>query len=100
GGGAALTALKFAVAFQARVFVTSGSEEKITKAVELGATAGFNYNEKDWAEKIRKQVGGFDIIIDSAGGPNFSTLLDLAMPGGRVVIFGRTAGEINAISPR
>jgi zinc-binding alcohol dehydrogenase/oxidoreductase len=100
GGGAALTALKFAVAFQAKVFVTSGSDEKIRKAVELGAIAGFNYEEKDWAEKIRKQVGGFDIIIDSAGGPNFNTLLDLAMPGGRIVIFGRTAGEINSISPR
>ena len=30
----------------------------------------------------------------------FPSLLDLAMPGGRVVIFGRTAGDIPAISPR
>jgi zinc-binding alcohol dehydrogenase/oxidoreductase len=100
GGGAALTALKFAVAFQARVFVTSGSEEKIKKAVTLGAAAGFDYTDKDWAEKIRKQVGGFDIIIDGAGGPNFTSLLDLALPGGRIVMYGRTAGEISSISPR
>jgi zinc-binding alcohol dehydrogenase/oxidoreductase len=100
GGGAALTALKFAVAFQAKVFVTSGSDEKIKKAIELGATSGFNYNDELWSERIQKQVGGFDIIIDGAGGPNFSKLLDLAMPGARIVLYGRTAGEINSISPR
>ena len=65
GGGASLWALKFALAFQAKVFMTSGSEEKINKALELGVIAGFNYKEKDWTEKIRKQAGGFDIIIDS-----------------------------------
>ncbi|NOT75968.1 MAG: zinc-binding dehydrogenase [Cyclobacteriaceae bacterium] len=100
GGGAALWAVKFAVAFQARVFITSGSEEKIKKCIELGATAGFNYKEKGWIEKITKEVGGFDVIIDSAGGEQFPSLLDLAMPGGRIVIFGRTAGNIPSISPR
>ena len=100
GGGAATWALKFAVAFQAKVFITSGTEENLKKGIELGALAGFNYKEKDWVEKIRKHAGGFDIIIDSAGGEQFPALLDLAMPGGRVVIFGRTAGDIPAISPR
>ncbi len=100
GGGAALWAIQFAVAFQARVFVTSGSEEKLKKASQLGITAGFNYKEKGWVEKITKEVGGFDVIIDSAGGEDFPQLLDLAMPGGRIVIFGRTAGNIPAIAPR
>src|SRR6188508_2730355 len=36
GGGAALWALQFAVAYQARVYVTSGSDEKLAKAKELG----------------------------------------------------------------
>jgi zinc-binding alcohol dehydrogenase/oxidoreductase len=100
GGGAALWAIQFAVAFQARVFVTSGSEEKLRKVTQLGITAGFNYKVKGWAEKITKEAGGFDVIIDSAGGEDFPQLLDLAMPGGRVVIFGRTAGNIPAIAPR
>ncbi len=100
GGGAALLAIQFALAFQARVFVTSGSEEKLKKVAALGVTAGFNYKEKDWVEKIGKQAGGFDVIIDSAGGDHFPHLLDLAMPGGRIVIFGRTAGNIPSISPR
>lgn len=100
GGGVALWALKFAVAFQTKVFITSGSEEKLKKGLALGAVAGFNYKEKNWLEKIKKEAGGFDVIIDSAGGEQFPRLLDLAFPGGKIVIFGRTAGDIPSISPR
>ena len=100
GGGAALWALTFAVAYGAKVFVTSSSPEKIQKAIALGATGGFNYSEPTWAEEAAKTAGGFDIIIDSAGGDHFSKLIDLALPGGRIVNFGRTAGNITNISTR
>jgi zinc-binding alcohol dehydrogenase/oxidoreductase len=100
GGGAALWVLQFAVAYQARVYVTSGSEEKLKRAKELGALAGFNYKDPEWAAKAQKETGGFDIIIDSAGGDQFSKLIELALPGGRIVNFGRTAGNITDISTR
>ncbi|HMG94262.1 MAG TPA: zinc-binding dehydrogenase [Chryseolinea sp.] len=101
GGGAALWVLQFAVAYQARVYVTSGSDEKIAKAKELGVLGGFNYKDPEWAQKALKESGGgFDIIIDSAGGKEFSKLIDLALPGGRIVNFGRTAGNITDISTR
>ena len=101
GGGAALWVLQFAVAYQARVYVTSGSEEKISKAKALGAIEGFNYKDADWQQKALKESGGgFDIIIDSAGGDQFSKLIELALPGGRIVNFGRTAGNITNISTR
>lgn len=97
GGAAALWVLQFAVAYQGRVYVTSGTDEKLTKAKALGAAGGFNYKEADWVEKAKKEAGGFDIIIDSAGGDQFSKLVDLALPGGRIVNFGRTAGNIDGI---
>lgn len=100
GGGAALWALTFAVAYGTKVFVTSGSDEKIQKAVALGAVGGFNYKDPEWANKAKKEAGGFDIIIDSAGGDQFSKLLDLAFPGGRIANFGRTAGETSHIPTR
>jgi zinc-binding alcohol dehydrogenase/oxidoreductase len=100
GGGAALWVLQFAVSYQARVYVTSGSDEKITKAKSLGALGGFNYNDPEWAEKALKETGGFDIIIDSAGGKDFNKLLDLSIPGARIVNFGRTAGNIQELSTR
>lgn len=100
GGGAGLWALTFAVGYQARVYVTSSSDEKISRAKSLGALGGFNYRDPSWTEKAQKEAGGFDIIIDSAGGKDFGRFIDLAMPGGRIVNFGRTAGNITDIATR
>jgi zinc-binding alcohol dehydrogenase/oxidoreductase len=99
GGGSAQWVMTLALSFKARVFVTTGSESKLKKAIELGAAGGYNYNEPDWIERATREAGGFDVIVDSAGGRQFSELLKLAQPGGRVVIFGRTAGNIPGISP-
>jgi NADPH:quinone reductase-like Zn-dependent oxidoreductase len=99
GGGTALWVLQLALGFQAKVYVTSSSKEKIGKAIALGATGGFNYKESSWVDDAKK-ARGFDVIIDSAAGPQFKDLLDTATPGGRVVVFGRTAGDIGAIPPR
>ena len=100
GGGAALWAMQFALAYKARVYVTSGSEDKLLRAKEMGALAGYNYKGPDWHVKAKKDAGGFDIIIDSAGGNQFSRFIDLAVPGGRIVNFGRTGGNITDIPTR
>jgi NADPH:quinone reductase-like Zn-dependent oxidoreductase len=39
------------------------------------------------------------VIIDSAGGDGFEALTVVAYPGARIVIFGRTAGNINNLRP-
>lgn len=100
GGGAALWAFQFALAYKARVYVTSGSEQKLQKAKGMGALGAFNYKDPEWTAKAAKEVGGFDIVIDSAGGEQFSKLPDLMMPGGRIAVFGRTAGNIPDLSTR
>lgn len=68
--------------------------------MQLGASGAYNYKDPDWTSKISKEAGGFHVIIDSAGGKQFSQLLEMAYPGGRVVLYGRTAGMISDISPR
>jgi len=100
GGGAALWALSMTVAFKAQAFITSGSNDKLKKGIALGAKAGFNYKDPQWVEQAKKEAGGFDVVIDSAGGDHFPKLLDLAFPGARIVLFGRTAGDIAPIPPR
>lgn len=100
GGGAALWAFQFALAYQARVYVTSGSDEKLKRAKELGAIQGFNYKDPEWTQQALKEGGGFDIVIDSAGGPTFSQLPEIMAPGGRIAVFGRTAGNIPDLSTR
>ena len=91
GGGVALFALQFALAVGATVYVTSGSDEKLARAKQLGAAGGANYRRESWFKDL-KQVG-FDVIIDSAGGKGFSKLTELAAPGARIAFFGATFGN-------
>jgi NADPH:quinone reductase-like Zn-dependent oxidoreductase len=100
GAGTGAFALQWAVAAGCRVFVTSGSGEKIDQAKHLGAAAGVNYKAQDWAEQLKLMAHGFDIIIDSALGPGFAKFPDLCNPGGRIVIFGGTAGNIPPLDGR
>jgi zinc-binding alcohol dehydrogenase/oxidoreductase len=100
GGGVALFALQFAVAAGAEVWVTSSSEDKIARAVALGAKGGHNYTQSGWAAAAAKSPGLFDVIVDSAGGEGFGDLIDLAAPGGRIVFFGATRGNGPALPMR
>lgn len=100
GGGTGTFALQFAVAAGCQVFVTSGSGDKIEKARHLGAAAGVNYKAQDWAEQLEQLSGGFDVIIDSALGEGFAKLPEICRPGGRIVIFGGTAGNVPALNGR
>ncbi len=94
GGGAALFALQFAVAAGAEVWATSSSPAKLDQARALGARGGGDYRASGWAADLARQAGGaFDVIVDSAGGDGFASLVDLAAPGGRLVFFGATAGN-------
>lgn len=47
GGGVAIIALQLCLAKGANVYVTSGSQEKIDKAVALGAKGGANYKDSE-----------------------------------------------------
>jgi zinc-binding alcohol dehydrogenase/oxidoreductase len=100
GGGVALFALQLAVASGNETWVTSSSDEKIARAVALGARGGFRYDRGGWAADAAKAPGLFDVVIDSAGGPGFSSLIDLAAPGGRIAFFGATRGNVPEVALR
>lgn len=69
GGGVALACLQIAVKMGARVTVTSGSMEKLTKALELGAAAGIHYKEENIVERVKQLTNGagVDIAVASTG---------------------------------
>jgi len=101
GGGVALLALQMAVASGAEVWVTSSSEDKIDRAVALGAKGGANYHTDNWPAELTKRAGGgFDVIVDSAAGEGFNHLIDAAAPGGRIVFYGATQGDIPEVPAR
>jgi len=90
GGGVALMAFQFAVAIGAEVYVTSSDPEKIEKAIALGAKGGVNYTEEKWHKNLGVKV---DVVIDSAGGKGFSTLLKACNPRARIAVYGGTRGN-------
>lgn len=100
GGGVATFALQYALAIGAKVFVTSGSEEKIEKAVALGASGGVSYKKEDWWKDMMALSGPADLIIDSAGGPGFNNLVRLCNNAARIVMYGGTLGSIPKLSPQ
>ena len=100
GGGVALFAAQFAMAAGAEVWVTSGKDDKLEKARSLGIKGGRNYKEEGWHKKLMAESGGFDVIIDSAGGPGFANLLVLANAGARIGIYGGNTGKLEGVSPQ
>lgn len=100
GGGVALFAMQFALAAGAEVWVTSGSEHKIEKAMKLGASGGVLYSEEDWFKQLKAKTGGFDLVIDSAAGDGFSRFTAMMNPGGTIVFYGGTRGVINKLNPQ
>lgn len=100
GGGVALFALQFATAIGCEVWVTSSSPAKIKAAKALGAKAGINYTSERWDKELLEKAGSFDVIIDGAGGKGFAGLVNVASLGGRIAIYGGTAGKIEGMTPQ
>jgi zinc-binding alcohol dehydrogenase/oxidoreductase len=93
GSGVSTFAVQWCLRHGAEVWVTSGSTDKIDRAVELGASGGCDYRDPDWAKTLRKRAGGMDLVIDSAGGDGLHDCLDMLRAAGRYVFFGATLGN-------
>ena len=52
GGGVAVFALQFSLAIGAEVYVTSGSEHKIERAISMGAKDGVLYTKPSWKKDL------------------------------------------------
>ncbi len=100
GGGVALFAMQFALALNCEVYVTSSSKEKLKRATELGAKKGYLYTNPDWTKELINDIGGVDIVIDSAGGDGFNDLIKICNPGARVSFYGGSKGKINGLNPQ
>jgi len=98
GGGVSSMALIFAVSSGAVVFVTSGSNEKIEKAVSLGAAGGVNYRNENWHTELQSlSENKIDVIIDGTGGENYAKLIDIISCGGRIISYGATVGHADKL---
>jgi NADPH:quinone reductase-like Zn-dependent oxidoreductase len=94
GGGVATAALQLAAAIGTHIIVTSSSDEKLEKAMALGAEKGINYRKADFAEEVRRFTDkrGVDVVVDCVGGDSWAKSLASLAKGGRLVTCGATTG--------
>lgn len=95
GGGVALCALQLAKIAGAETIVTSSSDEKLARAVEIGAHHTINYNAvRDVAECVKEITSGrgVDIVVDTVGAATWPIDFSAVCRGGKIVLCGITTG--------
>ena len=99
-GNSSILALQIAKAMGATVAITSSSDEKLARARELGAHITVNYNDDpEWGRTIKKQTGGADIVLESAGAQTLPQSLRAVKPGGVISLIGVVAGDKGDAGP-
>ncbi|MDG0794793.1 NAD(P)-dependent alcohol dehydrogenase [Cohnella ginsengisoli] len=94
-GGVSMFALQFAKLQGAQVIVTSGSGEKLERALAMGADHGILYTEKaDWENAVLAytQGRGADHIVDVGGAATLNRSVAALRVGGRISIVGLLSG--------
>jgi NADPH:quinone reductase-like Zn-dependent oxidoreductase len=101
-GGVSLFALQFAHLAGARVIVTSKSDQKLARAIEMGASDGINYTTTPgWDKRIRELTGGtgVDMIVEVGGAGTLPTSLKAVRLGGYIALIGVLSGggDVNPV---
>jgi NADPH:quinone reductase-like Zn-dependent oxidoreductase len=96
GGGVSQAALRIAKSRGARVWVTSGSDEKLERAREMGADETINHRTQSVGKEVRARTGkrGVNVVIDSVGQSTWSDSLVALGRAGRLVTCGGTSGAM------
>lgn len=100
-GAVSLIAMQFAKVAGARFGITSSDDDKLDKALSMGADFVVNYRERaDWDQAVRLATDGrgADVILETAGPPSIATSVKAAAQNGRVVQIGFKAFEGPAVS--
>lgn len=99
-GGVSLFALQFARLLGARVLITSSSDAKLRRALDMGAADGINYKTtEDWDKRVRELTGGVgvDHVVELGGAGTLGRSLKAVRTGGRISLIGvlTGGGEVN-----
>ena len=94
GSGVGSMAVQMAKLAGARVMATVGSDDKIPRAVTLGADAVINHTTEKVSEraKLLTEGHGVDVVIEHIGPEVWDTCLDSLARGGRLITCGATTG--------
>lgn len=79
----------------ALVIATAGSEAKMQRCLELGASAVVNHNDPEWWKQVKELTEGesIDVVFEHIGQAVFDSCVRLLNKGGRLVTCGATTGQ-------
>ena len=94
GSGVGTAAIQVAKLAGARVIAAAGSDAKLSKAKELGADEGINYETQDLISEVRRLTDrrGVDVVIEHTGAQRWEAIIRSMATGGRLVTCGATSG--------
>jgi NADPH:quinone reductase-like Zn-dependent oxidoreductase len=101
-GGVSIFALQFAKAAGLRTIITSGSDEKLARAKELGADEVIPYNRlPNWEEEARRLTGGMgvDRVVEVGGSGTIERSVRAARTHALIAVIGALSGREPAVSP-
>lgn len=91
-GGLGWLLAQAALEVGAQVVVAARGAERTAKLAELGAHLVVDYAEQGWEQQVRASYDGVTLVYDGVGGAVGRTSLELLRPGGRLAMFGYSAG--------
>ncbi|KAF6163208.1 hypothetical protein GIB67_025072 [Kingdonia uniflora] len=93
-------AIQMAKYIGARVFVTAGSDEKLSFCNGLGADVCINYKTEDFVARVKEETGGkgVDVILDSIGAPYFQRNVNSLNIDGRIFMIGFQGGSVTEVN--
>jgi NADPH:quinone reductase-like Zn-dependent oxidoreductase len=100
-GGVSLFALQIARLLGARVIITSSSDEKLSRALALGASHGINYTTTPaWGRAVRDLTGGegVDHVVEVGGANTLSQSIQATRPGGTISLIGVLSGAVKDLN--
>jgi NADPH:quinone reductase-like Zn-dependent oxidoreductase len=94
GSGVGSIGIQVAKLRGARVIATASSDDKLTKAKELGADEVVNYSRDDWPKEVKRLTNrrGVDVVFEHTGAATWPGSIASLKPNGRVVTCGATSG--------
>lgn len=94
GSGVGQAAIQIASLHGARVFATAGTDEKLAKARQIGASEVINHRTHDIGDEVRRLTSkrGVDIVIEHVGVATWEQSVKSLSRGGRLVTCGATTG--------
>jgi NADPH:quinone reductase-like Zn-dependent oxidoreductase len=94
-GGVSVFALQVARLAGARVIATSSHDQKLERAIRIGASDGINYKTTpDWDKKVRELTGGrgADQVVEVGGAGTLAKSLRAVRVGGYIALIGVLSG--------